>query len=161
MRTNFVFMGVQINIASRNLRRWLVVAIFAGFAAMVICWFALQGPSFLGLIIFMAFAGLCRFLGGGSYADGLVPSFEGGDERERNRRYRAGYVAYSYLDFVFLPALIAVMWRINPRNMALIPSLRPFFDQLPYALLVAGWILYYTLPQAILLWTEPDMEEQP
>ncbi|MGD0737870.1 MAG: hypothetical protein ABR976_22280 [Terracidiphilus sp.] len=160
MKTKFVFMGVEVNIASRNRRRWLVVGIFAGFAAMVIAWFALQGPSVLGWVVFVAFAAQSRFLGGGGYTDGLVPPFEGGDERERNRRFRAHYVAYQYLDFVFLPALIAVMWRANPRNMARLSELRGFFDQLPVALLVAGWILYYTLQQAILLWTEPDLEEQ-
>jgi hypothetical protein len=161
MRTNFVFMGVEINIASRNRRRWLVVAIFFGFAAMVIAWFALRGPSVFGWIVFVAFAALSRFLGGGGYTDGLVPPFEGGDERERNRRFRAHYVAYQFLDFMFLPALIAVAWKANPRNMERFPELRGFFEQLPVALLAAGWILYYTLPQAILLWTEPNLEEQP
>ena len=32
------------------------------------------------------------------------------------------------------------------------------FDQLPYGLLAAACILYYTLPQATLLWTEADRE---
>jgi hypothetical protein len=33
--------------------------------------------------------------------------------------------------------------------------------QLPHFLLVATGILYVTLPQAILLWTEPDMDVNP
>jgi hypothetical protein len=38
------------------------------------------------------------------------------------------------------------------------PAVRAFVDRLPFGLLIAAGILYYTLPQAILLWTEPDME---
>jgi hypothetical protein len=51
------------------------------------------------------------------------------------------------------------MFKANPNNVPANPALRAFFDQLPYELLVAAAILYYTLPQAILLWTEPDMED--
>jgi hypothetical protein len=32
------------------------------------------------------------------------------------------------------------------------------FDDLIYALLMASFILFITLPGAILLWSEPDME---
>jgi hypothetical protein len=39
------------------------------------------------------------------------------------------------------------------------PALRAFFARLPWGLLIAAMMLYYILPQAILLWTEPDMEE--
>jgi hypothetical protein len=35
-----------------------------------------------------------------------------------------------------------------------------FFDKLVYGLLIASFILFLTLPQAILLWTEPDMEAE-
>jgi len=161
VRADFVFMGIRINIASRNRRRWLVVGIFAGFAALVIAWFVFQGKPMYGLVVFFAFVMLSRFLGGSDYKGGLLPSFVGGDEREVNRRYRANYVAYTYLDFAFLPAFMAAVWKASPHNMALIPGLHIFFDQLPYALLIAGWVLYYTFPQAILLWTEPDMEETP
>jgi hypothetical protein len=84
----------------------------------------------------------------------------GGIQGERNRRYRAHSIAYQYPDLVFLPALIATEWKANPHDMLLFPALRSFFDLLPYALLVAGCILYYTLPQAILFWTEPDLEAE-
>jgi hypothetical protein len=159
MKTELDFLGQHINIASQSRRRWLVAAIYAGFAALVVSWFTFYGRSLIGLLIFLTFAGLCRFLGGRSYRDGLLPSFVGGDERELNRRNRAHYLAYSYLDFAFLPALTAAMFKANPNNVPANPALRAFFDQLPYELLVAAAILYYTLPQAILLWTEPDMED--
>ncbi len=158
MRSELFFLGMRINIASRSHRRWLVVAIFAGFAALLVSWFVFYGTLAV-LLIFLAFTRLCRFLGGRSYRGGLLPSFDGGDERELIRRYRAHYVTYEYLDLAFLPALVAAIFKANPHNLPANPALRIFFGQLPYGLLVAAGILYYTLPQAMLLWTEPDMEE--
>jgi hypothetical protein len=38
-------------------------------------------------------------------------------------------------------------------------ALRGYLTQLPSIILWATGILYVTLPQAILLWTEPDMDE--
>ena len=38
------------------------------------------------------------------------------------------------------------------------PVLRAMLMQLPFDLLAATAVLYISLPQAILLWTEPDME---
>jgi energy-coupling factor transporter transmembrane protein EcfT len=35
-----------------------------------------------------------------------------------------------------------------------------FLDQLIYGLLIALFILLLTLPQATLLWTEPDIEQE-
>ena len=40
-------------------------------------------------------------------------------------------------------------------------TLRGFLMQLPNVLLMATVLLYATLPQAILLWTEPDMDVNP
>jgi hypothetical protein len=159
MKTELFFLGRRINIASRSHRRWLVVGIYAGFVILVVSWFVFYGRSTAGWLIFLAFVLLCRFLGGRSYRGGLIPAFDGGDERELIRRYRAHYVTYEYLDLAFLPALTAAIFKANPHNMPTNPALHILFDQLPYGLLVAACILYYTLPQAILLWTEPDMEQ--
>ncbi len=38
--------------------------------------------------------------------------------------------------------------------------MRAFLIHLPQMLIVATFILYLTLPQAILLWTEPDLEPE-
>jgi hypothetical protein len=43
--------------------------------------------------------------------------------------------------------------------MAASAAVQVWLDRLPWALMIAWGILYYTLPQAILLWTEPDMED--
>jgi hypothetical protein len=117
------------------------------------------GWSFVGLVLLAAFLQMARFLGGRSYRGGVVPSFEGGDERERILRYRAHYFAYSYLDLLLFPAILAAFGRRGPEAMAASAAVRAWLDQLLWALLIAWGILYYTLPQAILLWTEPDIED--
>jgi hypothetical protein len=89
----------------------------------------------------------------------VVPSFEDGDERERILRYRAHYLAYRYLDLLLVPALLAAFGRKEPWAMAASAAVRVWLDRLPWALMIAWDILYCTLPQAILLWTEPDIED--
>ena len=160
MRTDFVLYGIRINIASRSRRRWLVALVYAAFAVLVIAWCAFNVQSTWNFILFAVFILLSRFLGGRSYDDGLLPAFEGGDERERYRRYRAGYIAYEWLDLAFFPALIAAVVKMNPRLIPANAAAHMFLDRLPYGLLIAVGILYYTLPQCILLWTEPDLEAE-
>ena len=170
MKTELVFLGKHINIASRARRRWLVVFIHAGFAALVTAWFFVCGDSafflpghrretMLTVLFMLASSQMIMFLGGRSYNGGLLPPFDSGDERELHRRDHAYYVAYKWWDLALLPPLFAVGLKINPFYPGWDPAVRIFVDRLPYALLVAAGILYYTLPQAMLLWTEPDMEE--
>ena len=161
MRTDFLFLGVRVSIASTVRRRWLIAALYAAFAALVASWwFFVDSSSPYGWILFVAWALALRFLGGRSYTHGLVPSYEGGDERERTRRYRAHYMAYTWLDLLCIPALFTVFERHSPEVMAASPSVQLLLGRLAWALLIAVYILYLTLPQAILLWTEPDMEEE-
>ena len=160
MRTDFVLYGIRINIASRSRRRWLVALLYAAFALLIVAWCAFDVQSTWNFILFAVFILLARFLGGRSYDDGLLPAFEGGDERERYRRYRAGYIAYEWLDLAFFPALIAAVVKMNPRLIPANAAAHMFLDRLPYGLLIAVGILYYTLPQCILLWTEPDLEAE-
>jgi hypothetical protein len=160
MRTDFILLGTRINIASRSRRRWLVALVYAAFALLILAWCAFDLQSTWSWILFCAFAILARFLGGRSYDNGLLPAFEGGDERERYRRYRAGYIAYEWLDLAFFPALIALAVKINPHLVPANPAVHIFLDRLPIGLMIAVGILYYTLPQCILLWTEPDIEAE-
>ncbi len=89
-----------------------------------------------------------------------------GDEREMHRRDHAHYVAYRILLYGFLAVFFCYFAAIpivryfqgfNPATVFLsvvvTGSLRQHF------LLMAVAFLYPTLPQAVLLWTEPDMEE--
>ena len=76
------------------------------------------------------------------------------DEWELARRDRAHYSAYQVA--AMAPILL---WFIEylklevPRLGARIPS-----DQLIYGLLLISIVVFMTLPQSILLWTEPDMD---
>ena len=126
----------------------------------MVAWVEFAGISFVGLVLLAAFSLLARFLGGRSYQGGVVPSFEGGDERERILRYRVHDLAYSYLDLLLFPVLLAVFWRKGPEGMGALALVRVWLDRLPWALMIAWGILYYTPPQAILLWTEPDREDR-
>jgi len=84
------------------------------------------------------------------------------DEREVRRRDSAHEVAYRRLGMV----VIFTFFIAYIKNAAL-PLLKvagivlpaAFFDLLVYGLLIAEFILFLTLPQTILLWTEPDMEQ--
>ena len=158
MRTAFVFLGIRINIASRARRRWLVALIYAAFAALDIAWFWLDGKSSVGWLLFAAFAFLARFMGGRTHEGGLIASYEGGDERERIRRYYANYLAYNWLDLAFFPAILAFGVLHGPDIKYASPALHLLLERMPWGLLIGAVILYYTLPQAIVLCSEPDME---
>jgi hypothetical protein len=150
MKTELVLLGKRINVASQGRRRYLVVLIYAGFVTLMILWFS-GYATLTTLLVILALGSLVTSLGGRNY--------EGGDERELHRREHAHYVAYRYLGNVLVLALFAAYFRgPNPFTPALNPALRMFLYHLPYVLLMADDILYVTLPQAILLWTEPDME---
>jgi len=83
-----------------------------------------------------------------------------GDEREMVRRDHAHYLAYYAVGMSLIVAIIAGSFQGPPPSGLLKPlALRAFLVPLPKVLLWATFFLYLTLPQAILLWTEPDMEE--
>ena len=161
MNTHLALLGRRMNFGSRARRRRLVLALFAGFAALVIIWCFIPVRSVFGLLMFLGFAIGAKMMGGRSYKSGLVPPFEGGDEREQHRRDQAFYVAYKWWDLMLMPALLAVGLKTNSLYPAWPYAVRVFVDRLPFGLLLAAGMLYYTLPQAILLWTERDMEEEP
>ena len=78
------------------------------------------------------------------------------DERELVQRGNAHYRAYQALVIALcLLWMVETLERNAPRLIAWIhfPA-----DQLLYALLMATIVAALTLPQAILLWMEPDME---
>ncbi len=161
MKTEVVLLGRNISIASRRRRRLLVTLLYAGCAVLVFAaWFPVfRLQKVWALLILLAFARIARFLGGRYEQGGILPPVDCGDERELHRRDHAYFLAYWWWDFTLLPAIFAAGFRINGIPATWNPELRAFLYQLPVALLLASGILYYTLPQAILLWTEPDMEE--
>jgi hypothetical protein len=82
------------------------------------------------------------------------------DERSLRRRDYAHYVSHGYLRTVLSVAFILEFLNHSPlhedlENMGMSTG---SVDRVVYFLLQIGYILCMTLPQCILLWTEPDME---
>jgi hypothetical protein len=78
------------------------------------------------------------------------------DERELHQRDHAHYQAYQALGIaVLVPFFLASMRVLRPSLTAWIP-INP--DEMYYGLLLIALLLFFTLPQCILLWTEPDMD---
>lgn len=75
------------------------------------------------------------------------------DEHDRSVRDRAHYLSYSALLFVILVVVPVVAAGFGRLRRQLWPDA---------ALLIAGalLILFFSLPQTILLWTEPDLEPE-
>jgi hypothetical protein len=81
------------------------------------------------------------------------------DERDLNRRNYAHYLAYRILGVLFGVAfLIDFMSSSRTHTLAWTGFSVPTAHHMIRAILQAGYVLTLTLPAAILLWTEPDME---
>jgi hypothetical protein len=185
-----VILGRRISMASQTRRRALVVALYACLAVLMTVLFVSTGWRGTGGIVIWAAIFACRFLLGGYYTGGVVKPFNGkahretqmappllalklriyqpvpaddgstyrNDERELHQRDHAHYLAFKAVGVaVCIPMLIASMRIIRPSLMSWIP-MPP--DAVYYGLTLVAILLFLTLPQAILLWTEPDMEEQ-
>jgi hypothetical protein len=79
------------------------------------------------------------------------------DERDLRQRDHAHWLAYKRMSGLVGIAFI-VAYLKNTKFYSFDISSFPF-DQVIYGLLIICYVLSSTLPQAILLWTEPDMEE--
>jgi len=190
MRAELVLLGRRVDMAQRGRRRALVVEIYAGLAALMVgLWFADQWHT-TGTYVFWAAMLACRLFLGGYYNGGLVKPFTGkgpkqndapppllllklrvyapllavsdggfrNDERELKQRDRAHYQAYQAVGIAVAVAWFAVyMGMLRPAWLHWIP-MTPF--QIFYALTIATLMMFLTLPQCILLWTEPDMEAE-
>jgi hypothetical protein len=160
MRTEYAVGNLHIRFASRARRRWFVALVYAVLAVFDCAQFSLNrswtttgwvisGCLILGVALLIVF----------SWLAGDMRS--GGDEREMRRRDHAHFRAYHFLGYGLIAALFAGYFTGPNPITPLLPSvLRAFLNKLPQMLLVATGILYITLPQAILLWTEPDMETE-
>lgn len=166
MNTEYTVGNIRIRFESRARRRWFVTLVYAVLAVFLLAIFFLNteeaagawirvgcGILFVGLfIVFTWIAGDMRTRG---------------DEREMHRRDHAHFRAYRVLGYfllgsVFIGALFAGYFGGPNLIMTVAPwALRGFLMQLPNVLLMATVLLYATLPQAILLWTEPDMDVNP
>ena len=189
MNAELVLLGKRVSMARRSRRRALVVGIYAALAAMIGLTWLWTGWRGTGAWVIYAVILVCRIFLGGHYRGGLVKPFvyrkpvnagmppsmlalklrvyqpvlqadEDGlrnDERELNQRDRAHYMAYQAIgSLVAVEAFVASMRMLSPKLQAWM-GMPP--DELYYGFALVTLMLFVTLPQSILLWTEPDMED--
>ncbi len=77
------------------------------------------------------------------------------DERELERRDRAHYQAYQAVGVGVVVTLGLAFWALFPRQ-HVIPA--PVMLNLLFMVALVTTVLVVTLPAAIILWTEPDMD---
>ncbi|HZB88879.1 MAG TPA: hypothetical protein VE291_09505 [Terracidiphilus sp.] len=84
------------------------------------------------------------------------------DERAIRRRDYSHFIAFRHLGSLVCLGLIIDFYNLNrdlmPASLSSLSHLGMSVDQVIFCILQVGWVFSCTLPQAILLWTEPDME---
>jgi hypothetical protein len=187
MNAELFLLGHRIDMAPRHRRRWLVALVYAlFFAGMTGGWFLDRwGLSAVWLVMVTSL--IVPLLLGGKYPGALVKPFAGkrtafnsqapallflrwgfrgvressdgeyrSDEREQRQSDRAHSRAYRAMYAVLL-----LLWGVAFNLVARHPFLPAVTaGQLTYGMAVLSLFLTFTLPQAILLWTEPDMERE-
>lgn len=188
MRAELVLMGKRVEMAQRTRRRTLVVCIYVALAAMLVGFWFIDQWRVSGPYLVLATIPFNRFFLGGNYFGGLIKPFRNrpprrndvpppfillalrvyrpplgetdyiNDERELHQRDLAHYHAYQAVTI----ALLLIWLLSNPRWMAgPLPAWFPLTpSQLVYGLILAAVVTAATLPQSILLWTEPDLEQE-
>jgi hypothetical protein len=187
MKAELIILGKRLDMAPRANRQIMVVLIYAGLACLMAGFWMLDRWRVTGVYMIFATILINRLLLGGYNFGGLIKPFKGkaprvlflappflvlglrlykpepeesdyrNDERELQQRDHAHYQAYQALAI-----LLVIVWFIcnlklgMPRLMSFIPVAA---DTLLYGLTLAAIMVSQTLPQAILLWSEPDMAE--
>jgi hypothetical protein len=186
MNAELVFFGRRVDMAQRHRRRILVIVIYAVLAVVIL---AMIQWRFAGAYLFWAILLACRLFLGGYYSGGLVKPFnEKGparadqpspllllklrvyqpvagangefyrnDERELRQRDRAHYRAYQAMAIASVVPWFYSIMRLRPELLGWIPF---SVDVVFYGVMMVILTLFLTLPQVILLWTEPDMETE-
>lgn len=186
MRAELVLMGKRVDMAPRINRRTLVVLIHAGLAALMGGLWMLDGWHVTGVCLWVATVLVNRLFLGGYGFGGLIKPFSGqrrseapppflllalrvyqlppdaneyrNDERETRQRDHAHYQAYQAITVALAAVWLLANWKLNAKRMlAWVPISA---DVMLYGLVLAAIVVAITLPQAILLWTEPDMEQE-
>ena len=187
MKAELIILGKRLDMAPRAHRQAMVVLIYAGLACLMAAFWFLDRWHTTGVYMIFATILVNRLLLGGYNFGGLIKPFNGrapiqhiqpspfmvlglrlyrpepeasdyrNDERELQQRDHAHYLAYQAV-----AVTLVLVWFISnlkmtmPRLMSFVPVAA---DTLLYGLTLAAIVTSQTLPQAILLWTEPDMAE--
>jgi hypothetical protein len=145
MRDRMSLLGIDM--APRANRRRLVAVTYLSLMAVfaIIC---AQGGDHAIILILMATI-INGVVLGGYGQGGLIKPFvtRSNDEREIHRRDRMHFYAYR---FVVALLLLGYVLGGDPFN----------YPQLSRALFLGGVVIGLTLPQALLLWMEPDVEAE-
>jgi hypothetical protein len=188
MKAELVLAGKGLDMAPQTHRRTLVVLIYAALSALMIALFLADHWRTTGYFLVVATGLVNRFFLGGYEFGGLIKPFSGkaprragqpppflllglrlyhpqpdeseyrSDERELQQRDRAHYAAYQCIAVVLVVLWLLATWNtFKPHLLAWIP-VSP--SMLIYGVVLAAIVAALTLPQAILLWTEPDMEDE-
>lgn len=157
MRDKMTILGV--NMAGRAHRRWLVGLTYLALLAFSIMVSTMDGPrpqmTAFSLVLVFTSVLVNGFIFGGYGGQGLIKPFATctprgrlarwhNDERERQRRDRMHFHAYR----------IVVALLILGYLLLLAPFQQPEASRI---VMLAAVVLGFTLPQALLLWTEPDL----
>jgi hypothetical protein len=187
MRAELMLMGRRWDMAPQTHRRTLVVLIYAALALAMTGLWLVDRWRVTGVYMIFATILINRTLLGGYNFGGLIKPFSGkapnrgvdpppflvlglrlyrpepeenayrNDERESQQRDHAHYNAYQGLTLGLVLVWLLADWQANA------PKLLGWLSGGPavylYGLTLALVVVSQTLPQAILLWTEPDMEE--
>jgi hypothetical protein len=160
VNTEYAVGSLRIRFESRARRRAFVALFYAAVAVICLVWcsfnpkqmagaWVLSGCMILGVALSLVFSWIS--------GDMRIP----GDEREMYRRGQAYCKAHSFFAKLVVAGLMGEIYLRgrNPISPLLPLALRGGMVSWTVALLMAACLVYLTLPQAILLWTEPDMEE--
>ncbi len=152
MNTQISMFGKRISFASRDRRRGIVVGLYTALAASIAGWWVF--PRVLGVAAILAL--LATLLAMTAVAG---TGAEEGDERQVHRRDHVFFIAHSRLSWLLIVVLMTASFRSPIASELAGPALGALLEQVAWVALFAFVALYGTLPQAILLWTEPDIEE--
>jgi hypothetical protein len=186
MKAKLVLMGKQIDMAPRAHRRTLVVLIYSMMAILLAgLWFVDRWRT-SGIYLILATMLVNRWFLGGYHFGGLIKPFSSkgplhrnpvfppppflkltlqeyspepyhNDERELHQRDRAHYQAYQIItNSLVCFYMLAGWWGIFLQFLTRRPLLA---NELLCGLALVAMVSALTLPQAILLWREPDIEE--
>jgi hypothetical protein len=190
MKAELVLMGKRWDMAPQSSRRWLVATIYLLLAAILVELYILDAWRTSGYYLIFATFLINRFFLGGYQFGGLIKPFNQqqpvrrtpptirfvllfgyhtwqpepvrsewlNDEREQAQRDRAHYQAYQALIVALVPLWLLASWASHSSPLLRWLPIPPM--ELVYGLVLATIALAITLPQAILLWTEPDMESE-
>jgi len=159
---------VLLIVGSWFLDHWRVTTAYLLFATIAVNRLFLRGQYFGGLIKPFKGKPPRRVFGELSFAFPLVlklglyrpepdESEFRNDERETHQRDRAHYLAYAPLSLGLCLLWLASDWSLHtPKLLTWIPMEQ---ELVVPGLIQVLLVMFLTLPQAILLWTEPDMED--